>query len=176
MIAFDTNVLLRYLLQDDIGQSTKAAKLLNGNDRVLITDTVLVETLWTLKGKKYQLKKPDLITVIQALFEEPGIRFENGQVVWLALNDYSKAKAVRGKQADFADTLIINKAKAIITGQGNGFDGLNTFDAAAQALPGATGYRGASNAAKCGNGRGSTQKADKHAAHLLAQRTFQKRS
>jgi hypothetical protein len=48
-------------------------------------NVVLVETLWTLKGKKYQLNKTDLIAVIRALFKEPTIRFENGQVVWLAL-------------------------------------------------------------------------------------------
>ncbi len=51
MIAVDTNVLLRYLLWDD-EQATKADKLINGSTHVLITDFVLAETLWTLKGKK----------------------------------------------------------------------------------------------------------------------------
>ena len=70
---------------------------------------LLVETLWTLKGKKYQLNKTDLVTVIQALFKEPNIRFENGQVVWLALNDYLNARQLIGKLADFSDALIVNK-------------------------------------------------------------------
>ena len=78
MIAVDTNVLLRYLLNDDQVQAAKAEKLINGKETVLITDVVLVETIWTLKGKKYQLNKTDLVTVIQALFKEPNIRFENG--------------------------------------------------------------------------------------------------
>jgi len=92
MIAIDTNVLLRYLLEDDAEQFDKAVKLISGQQKVLVTDVVLVETIWTLRGKKYQLKKPDLVTVIQALFQEPNIRFEDGQAVWLALTDYRNAK------------------------------------------------------------------------------------
>ena len=115
MIAIDTNVLLRYLLTDDQRQAAIADKLINGTDAVLITDVVLVEIIWTLKGKKYQLNKTDLIAVIQALFKEPNIRFENGQVIWMALNDYRNAQPINGKLADFSDALILNKAKFIAT-------------------------------------------------------------
>ena len=94
MIAIDTNVLLRYLLNDNASQSTLARKLFKGSERILITDIVLVETIWTLRGTKYQLKKPDLVPVIQSLFEEPNIRFENSQVVWWALNKYRDTKLV----------------------------------------------------------------------------------
>ncbi len=137
MIAIDTNVLLRYLLDDDPVQSKKAEKLITGNDVVLVTDVVLVETLWTLKGEKYQLGKTDLIGVVRALFEETSIRFEDGQAVWMALNDYRNAKPLRGKVADFADALITNKARFIASSLGISFSGSYTFDKAAQALPGA---------------------------------------
>ena len=113
MIAIDTNVLLRYLLEDDAEQFGKAVKLISGRQTVLITDVVLVETIWTLRGKKYQLKKPELVTVIQSLFQEPNIRFEDGQAVWLALTDYRNAKPVKGKEADFADALVVNKSKQV---------------------------------------------------------------
>ena len=136
MIAVDTNVLLRYLLNDDQGQAALAEKLISGNEIVLITDVVLVETLWTLKGKKYQLNKTDLVTVIQALFKEPNIRFENGQVVWQALNDYRNAQAINGKLADFSDALIVNKAKFIASDMSDELGGVYTFDIAAQQLPG----------------------------------------
>ena len=135
MIAIDTNVLLRYLLKDDARQSTQARKLIKGSERVLVTDIVLVETIWTLRGAKYQLKKPDLVPVIQSLFEEPNIRFENSQVVWLALNNYRDTKPVRGKEADFSDALIVAKARHLISGQHETFNGVYTFDKAAQALP-----------------------------------------
>lgn len=137
MIAIDTNVLLRYLLEDDSGQFEKAVQLISGQHKVLVTDVVLVETIWTLRGKKYQLNKDDLVSVIQTLFQEPSIRFEDGQAVWLALADYRNAKAVKGKEVDFADALIINKAKQVAGKENISFDGAYTFDLAAQSLPGA---------------------------------------
>ncbi|MBL4790833.1 MAG: type II toxin-antitoxin system VapC family toxin [Kordiimonadaceae bacterium] len=137
MIAIDTNVLLRYLLQDDASQAAKAQRLITGHERVLVTDVVLVETIWTLRGKKYALDKEALVAVLMALFEEANIRFENGQTVWKALGDYRAAKAVRGKEADFADALIIAKAKWLAGAEGEAFGGVYTFDKAAQTLPGA---------------------------------------
>jgi predicted nucleic-acid-binding protein len=136
LIAIDNNVLLRYLLYDDEHQTVLANQLINGKDSVLITDVVLVETLWTLKGKKYQLGKPELVAVIQALFKEPNIRFENGQVVWQALNDYCNAQPINGKTADFSDALIVNKAKFIASDDSFALNGIYTFDIAAQQLPG----------------------------------------
>lgn len=100
-------------------------------------DGVLVETAWTLRGKKYQLQKDAIATVIQALFEESNLRFENASAVWMALSDYRDAKPVKGKTADFPDALILTKSNAIATGAQQTFLGLYTFDTAAQALPGA---------------------------------------
>lgn len=136
MIALDTNVLLRYLLQDEPDQSAKAARLIASHSMILVTDVVLVETIWTLKGKKYQLGKPELIAVIMALLEEPSIFFEDNQVIWQALNDYRKAGAVNGKQADFSDALIAEKAKFTAKSKSARLIGAYTFDMAAQQLPG----------------------------------------
>ena len=137
MIAIDTNVLLRYLLEDDARQFEKAVKLISGRQKVLVTDVVLVETIWTLRGKKYQLKKDELLSVIQSLFQEPNIRFENGQAAWLALIDYRYVKPVKGKEADFADALIVNKSKQIASKENMPFEGLYTFNLGAQTLPSA---------------------------------------
>lgn len=52
MIAIDSNVLLRYLLQDDPAQSKQAAALITGDEDVLITDVVLVKTMWTLNSRR----------------------------------------------------------------------------------------------------------------------------
>jgi len=136
VIAIDTNVLMRYLLGDDKAQAAKAEKLVLGKETVLITDVALVETIWTLQGKKYQLRKSELIAVIQELFKEPNIRFEDGQTVWMALNDYRKAKPIRGKEADFSDALIVRKARFSASDQQVDFGGVYTFDVAAQELPG----------------------------------------
>ena len=136
MIAIDTNLLLRYLLEDDDRQFEKAVKLISRQQKVLVTDVVLVETIWTLRGKKYQLNKVELVAVIQSLFQEPNIRFEDGQAVWLALTDYRNAKLVQ-EEADFADALIINKSKQLASKEKKPFEGSYTFDLAAQTLPGA---------------------------------------
>lgn len=139
MIAIDTNVLLRYLLGDEKGQSEKAAALIRGTSPVLITDVVLSETIWTLKGKRYRLDKEAVIRVVHALFEESNICFEDGQTVWKALGDFKRAEAVKvgGKKklADFSDALIVNKAKFQPQQTQEPFQGLYTFDIAAQQIP-----------------------------------------
>lgn len=132
MIAVDTNVLLRYLLNDDAVQSDIATNLIEGGDTVLITDVVLAETLWTLSGKRYRLNKYQLAGVVLGLFEESNIRFEDGLTVWTALNDYLESDRI-----DFADSLIINKARAVAKAQGSSFSGSYTFDKAAQKIRGA---------------------------------------
>lgn len=132
MIAVDTNVLLRYLLNDDAAQVAPAASLIKSSDTVLITDVVLVETLWTLSGRKYRLSKDQLAGVVCALFEEPDVRFEDGSAVWMALNDYQTSDGT-----DFADSLIINKARAAAEAQGGPFSGSYTLDKAARKLQGA---------------------------------------
>ncbi len=141
MIAIDSNVLLRYLLADDKTQSKKARELIKRGESVLVTDVVLVETIWTLKGKRYKASKDAIITVVNSLFEEPCIVFENPHVVWAAFNDYRKAKPVKvagkNKVADFSDALIVNKARYIARNQSEAFGNVYTFDQAALVIEGA---------------------------------------
>ncbi len=85
------------------------------------------DTYTVQKGKKYQLSKNDLVAVIKALFKEPNIRFEDGQTVWSALNDYRKAKPIKGKEADFSDALIVQKAKSMASAQKVDFGGVYSF-------------------------------------------------
>jgi predicted nucleic-acid-binding protein len=140
MIAIDSNVLLRYLLDDDAQQSQKAKKLINGQQTVLITDVVLTETIWVLKGKRYQLSKDNIVDVIHALFAEPNIQFEDAQAVWCALKDFVNAAPIKVKgkvkQADFPDALIINKAKRYGELNNMQVTTLYTFDKAALELNG----------------------------------------
>ena len=140
MIAIDTNVLLRYLLDDDAKQSKKASAIITDSDNVLITDIVLIETIWTLKGRKYKLDKESIIKVINTLFAEPNIIFEDGQTVWRALSDYTNAKSIKvgnkRKEADFPDALIVNKAQYVANKLNDELDGVYTFDVASQEIPG----------------------------------------
>jgi len=140
MIAIDTSVLLRYLLQDDEKQANKASKLILGTQAVLVTDVVLTETIWTLKGKRYNLGKAQIIDVIHALFAEPNLTFEDAQAVWGALKDFTNAKLIKSggkiKQADFPDTLIVNKAKRYGQIKKSEISAIYTFDKAALEIDG----------------------------------------
>ena len=140
MIAIGTNVLLRYLLADDAIQTAKATNIINSSEKILVTDVVLVETLWTLKGKKYQASKEDLVSVVESLFKEPHIVFEDGATVWRALHDFRLSVPVKvgskNKSADFSDALIVNKAQTIAKKLQEPLDGIYTFDVAARALEG----------------------------------------
>lgn len=139
MIAVDTSVLLRYLLRDDQVQAARADRIFAAGDTVLVTDVVLVETIWTLSGRKYGLPKAQLVAVLERLFSEPGIRFEDDQVVWRALHAYrghGKAdEAGTTEHAGFADTLIVFKALRTAASDGEPLNGVYTFDAAMQRLP-----------------------------------------
>ena len=137
MIAIDTNVLLRYLLDDDPEQSPRAHALIEGEREILITNVVLAETLWTLKGKRYGLDRPALVLVVERLLEESDFRFENVQAVWMALHGYRGGDDGGTAGADFADALILNVARLIARGLDRPFEGLYTFDVKAQRMPGA---------------------------------------
>jgi predicted nucleic-acid-binding protein len=131
MIAVDTNVLLRYLLDDDIEQSPRAARLFRRDDGILVTDVVLAETLWTLAGRKYRASRTDLAAVIDSLFREPVVEFEDRQAVWGALGDFEATAA------DFQDALILHKARRVAEQAQDPLSALYTFDVAALELDGA---------------------------------------
>ena len=139
MIAVDTSVLLRYLLHDDEAQAARADAVFAAGESVLITDVVLAETVWTLAGRKYRLGRAELAAVLERLFSEPNVRFEDDQVVWRALQAYRSAapagEAGSVKGACFADALIVFKAQRVAADSGEALNGVCTFDAAMGRLP-----------------------------------------
>lgn len=138
MIAIDTNVLLRRLLNDDVIQSALVRRLFQNSQKILIPDVVLVETIWTLKGERYSVSREDISNIVMSLLEEPTVVFESEQAVWAALNEFKKAEPIKTKNGmrilDFPDALIVSKAKFLIEQWGETFEGTYTFDQAAQQL------------------------------------------
>ena len=139
MIAVDTSVLLRYLLHDDEEQATRADAVFDAAQTILITDVVLVETVWTLSGRKYRLTRAELVAVLERLFSEPNIRFEDDRVVWRALQAYRSSvqtdDAGSAKGAGFADALIAFKALRTAADSDEALNAVYTFDAAMGRLP-----------------------------------------
>ena len=139
MIAVDTNVLLRYLLHDDEAQAARADAAFDAAETVLIADVVLVEAVWTLAGRKYRLAEAELVAVLERLFSERNVRFEDDRVVWRALQAYKSAaragEAGLAKGAGFADALIVFKALRAASDAGEALTGVDTFDEAMRRLP-----------------------------------------
>ncbi|MEO0348833.1 MAG: type II toxin-antitoxin system VapC family toxin [Cyanobacteria bacterium P01_A01_bin.15] len=100
MIGLDTNILVRYLTRDDEPQWRQAADLIQQNQPCFITNTVLCELVWVLRGASYRFQKEEIIQVLEAMFHSDAFEFENRSTVDQALQRYKQGKA------DFSDYLI----------------------------------------------------------------------
>jgi predicted nucleic-acid-binding protein len=102
MIGLDTNVLVRYLTQDDSKQSFKAAKLIESfsdENPGFISLVSIVELVWVLQGC-YGAAKDDTITVLDTLLRVKTLHIQNAEVLIKAVRTYARSTA------DFADCLI----------------------------------------------------------------------
>lgn len=109
MIGIDTNVLVRYLVEDDPEQTRLARAYLqrycNEATPGYINHAVLIELVWLL-GRGYGYAKPLLVATLESLLAAVALAIEERAVVRAALDDF-----VTGK-ADFADYLIARKNAA----------------------------------------------------------------
>jgi predicted nucleic-acid-binding protein len=102
MIGLDTNVLVRYIMQDDPKQSPKATRLiesLDSEDPGFITVVSVVELYWVLTSC-YGLGGPDVKQAFEALMRAKQIVVDRADQVLRALRVFDDGKA------DFADCLI----------------------------------------------------------------------
>jgi predicted nucleic-acid-binding protein len=80
MRALDTNVLIRFLLDDDRAQARKVRRLFEQaereGDRFLVPTTVLLELIWVL-GAVYDLGRDEVLEVVELLTQMPILEFED---------------------------------------------------------------------------------------------------
>lgn len=128
MPALDTNVLVRYVVQDDSGQLAAAKRLIDrcvGEGRSLFVPvTVALELEWVLRAS-FGYGKDDVLRVLSNLFSAAELSFESERALEVALQLY------REGSADFADCLHIALATAA------GETPLWTFDRSASQVAGA---------------------------------------
>lgn len=108
MTGLDTNVLVRYLVQDDAVQSAKASACIEAftvEHRGYISLTALVELMWVLTSL-YGMEKEGIIAVLDNLLRTRTLAVEQAQTVWRAVNLY------RTSRADFEDYLILCSCQA----------------------------------------------------------------
>jgi len=127
VIGLDTNVVVRYVVQDDPRQAAAATRLmeraLSEDNRGFITVVTICEIAWVL-AECYAADRVRIAAVVEALLETRQIVVESADSVWKAL------RAWRGSAADFSDALVGAIAAA------NGAARVATFDKAAAKLPG----------------------------------------
>jgi len=103
MIGLDTNILVRYLTQDDPDQSRKAAheieKGLSAGHVFFIADIVMCELVWVLETA-YGYDRREIIPVLENILRTKQFQFGNKDLLWKSLSDY------QNKKGDFADHLI----------------------------------------------------------------------
>ena len=106
MIGLDTNVLVRYIMQDDPKQSLKASKFIESlgePDRGYIGLVTVVELVWVLSAC-YDLTREQIAQALDALLRTKHFVVEHADQVVRALRVYKASKA------DFADCLIERSA------------------------------------------------------------------
>ena len=114
MIGLDTNVLVRYLSQDDKIQSGKATKFIEKRitekEPGFINCIVLVETTWVLESC-YGANKQSIVNVINQLASTKQLVLQNAEIVLKSLRVYISSNV------DFADALLstINNEKGCET-------------------------------------------------------------
>ena len=109
MIALDTNVLLRILLNDDPKQSRQAqavvARAVGLGEDVLLPDIVLCEVEWVLSSA-FGLPRARVVATLRRLLEGTEFTFANRAAVGAAVASYERGRA------NFSDYLIGATASA----------------------------------------------------------------
>lgn len=129
MAALDTNVLVRWLTNDDAQQCAIVARLfdevVSKDERLFVTVTVMLEVEWVLRAR-YRYDRLNVTAALSALLDVTELEFQTEpaleQALWLFKQTGSR---------DFADCLHI--ALASQTSQGP----LLTFDERASRIEGA---------------------------------------
>jgi predicted nucleic-acid-binding protein len=103
MTGLDTNVLVRYLTQDDPAQSRKANSLIDGavgsGERLRLDEVVLCELVWVLRGA-YGFGKPTITDAVAKILDADQFSLEDRDLLREALEAY------RGGRGDFADYVL----------------------------------------------------------------------
>lgn len=103
MIGLDTNVLLRFLVQDDQTQAERSARVIRQavarHEPIVLNAVVLVEMAWVL-GSSYEYSRGDIAAAFDDILDTDGLDIADRDAVRAAIEDYRTSKA------DFADALI----------------------------------------------------------------------
>ncbi len=104
MIGLDTNVIVRYLAQDDAHQAAIATRLIEGSlsaeARGFVSIITLAEVVWVMTSN-YRAARTAVADIVEGLLTAPQLAIEKADVIWRAL------RAFRESKADFCDAVNV---------------------------------------------------------------------
>jgi predicted nucleic-acid-binding protein len=105
----DTNLIIRFLVQDNEKQASVAGKLFDACDRgqvmIVVLPTVFAESVFVLESF-YELERADIASALGRLISSPGMELAETATHLDALDRYRRTKA------HFVDCLIAAAAAA----------------------------------------------------------------
>lgn len=127
MIGIDTNVLVRYIAQDDAAQSAQASELIEhactAASPGFIGFVVLVELVWVSESC-YGARRAEVAEIVRQILGTRQLVVQDADLVWKTLRLFESSKA------DFSDCVIERTANAA------GCTEIMTFDRKAAATSG----------------------------------------
>jgi predicted nucleic-acid-binding protein len=103
MIGLDTNVLVRYIVQDDPVQSRRATEILerrlSDDNPGFVSIVAMAETVWVLE-RAYRLAAEDVVAAVERMLQTDVLVVESEQEVFAAMT------ALEEGLGSFADALI----------------------------------------------------------------------
>jgi predicted nucleic-acid-binding protein len=129
VIAVDTNVLVRFLVEDDASQTERVRKLLqqavDSDTSCFVSDIVMCEVVWVLE-RSYKLRRAEISQALRRVLRARNLAFTSSERLVRALEAYDQGRG------DFADYLIREHARA------SGCKAVATFDGDLLEEPGFT--------------------------------------
>ena len=108
MKGLDTNILVRYFVQDDSVQGEKATQFIEKTvaegENCFINNIVLCELVWVLESA-YDYSKEEIADLMEKLLRTSMFNFESKDSAWWSLREY------KNSLADFSDCLISRQNK-----------------------------------------------------------------
>jgi len=86
----DTNVILRFLLQDDEKQSPESLRIIESGE-IFIPNEVFVEVIYVLSSV-YKFTKEDIYDVVQVLLNEDNVIFQDNDIIDVAISTYANER------------------------------------------------------------------------------------
>jgi predicted nucleic-acid-binding protein len=115
LIALDTNVLVRYIVEDHPEQARQAREAIEDAETIFISHLVLAELSWVLESC-YDVSHRKIGDILQDLIDSKQVRIRDASSIREAIRHYEE------KSADFSDCLILEQSRS------QGCSTLMTFD------------------------------------------------